>query len=70
MRKLSLLIQKFHDDDQGAPEMSTVLIIALIVVPLVIGIVFFGRMLLTWFNEAGGEMRTEGDEGVGEPDEF
>ena len=61
MRGLIEKVKAFHNDEQGAPEMSTVLIIALIVVPLVIGIVFFGRLIMGWFNTAGSQMKTEGN---------
>ena len=64
MKKLVESMQAFHRDEEGAPEMSTVLIIALIVVPMVVAIVFFGRMIMEWFTTSGEAMRTDGDDSL------
>jgi hypothetical protein len=39
------LLKKFHKDEMGPPELSTVLLVAFIVVPLVGLLVFFGQEL-------------------------
>lgn len=45
-------LKRFHQDETGAPEMSNVLIVALIAIPLVIALIVFGRWAYNSFVSA------------------
>lgn len=52
MNTLAIVFRRFHRDETGAPEMSTILIVALVAIPLVIGLILFGRRILGWLKGA------------------
>lgn len=60
MPTLAALVKRFHDDETGAPEMSTIMIVALVAIPLVIGIIIFGKQIVEYFQGAQGELESEG----------
>ena len=45
-------VQRFHRDEQGDEGVNKILIIAMIVVPLVIVLILFGKDIVTFFKEA------------------
>ena len=51
-------IKRLHRDDSGAPEASTVLIMALIGIPLILLLIAFGKqigqMLIDIYNDMSG----------------
>lgn len=49
----------FHKDQQGDEGVNKILIIALIVVPLVIIILIFGKKIAGWFQGASNNMTNE-----------
>ena len=52
--KPSLLraLRRFHTDEQGDEGVNKILIIAMIVVPLVIVLILFGKNIVEFFNAA------------------
>ncbi|GMV92590.1 MAG: hypothetical protein AMXMBFR82_23680 [Candidatus Hydrogenedentota bacterium] len=56
MPTLAALVKRFHDDETGAPEMSTIMIVALVAIPLIIGIIYFGQSIIGWFQDAESEI--------------
>jgi Flp pilus assembly pilin Flp len=68
MRSIFSTLNRFHHDEQGAPELSTIMIVALIAIPLVIGIILFGQKVAGWFGSAQGELDGQGgNTGGGQP---
>lgn len=57
-KQFKKMLAGFHADDGGAPEMSTVLIVALIAIPLIIIIIAFGNKIAGWFTKAGGDIES------------
>jgi len=49
--KLTYGIRRFHRDDRGGPALETVLILALVSIPLTIAIILFGRKVYDWLVE-------------------
>ncbi len=45
-------LSRFHTDEQGDEGVNKILIIAMIVVPLVIVLILFGKNIVEWFQEA------------------
>jgi Flp pilus assembly pilin Flp len=45
------LLRRFHSDEAGGPELSTVLILALVSIPLIIALMLFGQTVFDWFDE-------------------
>lgn len=43
-------LKRFHRDDGGAPELSTIMLIALIALPLIIGLILFANRLWDRFR--------------------
>lgn len=43
-------LRRFHRDDGGAPELSTIMLVALIAIPLIIGVILFGQNLWSRFR--------------------
>lgn len=43
-------LKRFHKDDGGAPELSTIMLVALIAIPLIIGVILFGNNLWKRFT--------------------
>ncbi len=48
-----------HKDDGGAPELSTIMLVALIAIPLIIGVILFGQNLWTRFKGRATEAGTQ-----------
>jgi len=47
-------LRRFHRDDLGSPELTTVMLVALISVPLVIAIVLFAQWAFRAWTESTG----------------
>ena len=45
-------LRRFHSDEQGDEGVNKILIIAMIVVPLVIVLILFGKNIVEFFNNA------------------
>jgi Flp pilus assembly pilin Flp len=45
-------LRRFHSDEQGDEGVNKILIIAMIVVPLVIVLILFGKNIVEFFNSA------------------
>lgn len=56
MKNTLEFLKRFHRDEQGPPEMGTVLIVALVVIPLVVVIVLYGKELADLFKRAWGQV--------------
>ena len=55
---------RFHRNEKGDEGVNKILIIALIVVPLVIIIMIFGRKIASWFGSASNNMTSEQGNGI------
>ena len=60
-------VRRFHEDESGAPEMSTVMIVALIAIPLVIALILFGKKIYQWFTGAQSNISGQTSGGNGDP---
>jgi Flp pilus assembly pilin Flp len=60
MQRILSEIKRFHKDDGGAPELSTVLLVALIAVPLILAILYFGQTAFGWFDSVIGTTEKTG----------
>lgn len=60
-------VRRFHADESGAPEMSTVMIVALIAIPLVIALILFGKRIFQYFTGAQGKLGEQSSGGNGDP---
>ncbi len=67
MSGLKEKIRRFHGDESGAPEMSTVMIVALIAIPLVIALILFGKKIYQWFQGGITELDGQSSGGSGDP---
>lgn len=45
------VIRRFHSDESGAPAMETVLILAMVSLPIIIGLIVFGGKLWEKFKQ-------------------
>jgi Flp pilus assembly pilin Flp len=52
IRKTLAALQRFHRDEQGDEGVNKILIIAMIVVPLVIALILFGKDIVKFFSDA------------------
>lgn len=59
MQSVIEVLKRFHEDDDGAPEMSNVLIVALIAIPLIIALIIFGRWAYEQFTDAQADLEGE-----------
>jgi Flp pilus assembly pilin Flp len=55
-------LARFHRDEQGDEGVNKILIIAMIVVPLVIALIFFGKQIVTFFSNAWKNLTTTSTE--------
>ncbi len=57
-------IKRLHEDETGPPEAGTVMIMALIGIPLILLLITFGSKIAEWlktiFGELGGKTNTVG----------
>jgi len=63
-------LRRFHRDESGAPELSTVMIVALIAIPLLIAIILFANKAYDSWQKStgsGGIQKEKGDLGKGKP---
>ena len=51
MAKSTDVVRRFHHDERGGPALETVLILALVSIPLTIAIILFGRKVFDWFQQ-------------------
>jgi len=58
--RLVNVISRFNGDDSGGPELSTVLIVALISVPLIIAVFLLARWAITEFDSVRDLLRNLG----------
>ena len=62
-------LARLHADEQGDEGVNKILIIAMIVVPLVIILILFGRDIVKFFKEAWAKVIGESRDGRVDPDE-
>jgi len=51
LAKSTDVVRRFHHDERGGPALETVLILALVSIPLTIAIILFGRKVFDWFQQ-------------------
>jgi Flp pilus assembly pilin Flp len=56
---LRRLARRVHQDTSGAMSVEKVLIIALVSVPIIIGLLVFRKLIYNWFTEQSNSLQSE-----------
>jgi Flp pilus assembly pilin Flp len=53
------LLKRLHRDNAGAISVETILILAVIAIPIIVIILIWGKKIIGWFNDQGTQLESD-----------